>query len=130
MSEPRWIQKRSLLFLHQSSLAAYGGSNGIRDEGLLDSALARPVNRYGYEPSSDIPALAASYAYGITKNHPFVDGNKRAAFAAAGTFLMLNGLELEASETDAISAMLSLSAGEISEEEFASWVRANCKMTG
>lgn len=126
MKEPRWVQKQSLLIVHDAALMAHGGRPGIRDEGLLDSALARPRNLYLYQPGSDIGSLAASYAFGLTKNHPFVDGNKRAAFAAVGIFLLANGYELTASEPVAISAILGLSAGEISEAEFAAWIRANC----
>lgn len=127
MREPRWIHKQALLILHEAALAAHGGASGIRDEGLLDSALARPRNSYLYRSGSDIPALAASYGYGLTKNHPFVDGNKRAAFGAVGMFLLANRVELTATEADAISIMLALSAGDVSEDDFAQWIRSNCR---
>jgi death-on-curing protein len=130
MTGPRWIDRRALLFLHSASLAAFGGATGIRDEGLLDSALARPQNRFLYEPGSDIAGLAASYGYGLAQNHPFVDGNKRTAFHAVGLFLLMNGFELVASQVDAIGVMLSVAAGEFSEHEFAEWVRANSRPTG
>ncbi len=120
----RWVDKRALLLLHAESLAEHGGSAGLRDEGLLDSALARPLNLVAYgEP--DFADLAASYAFGVAKNHPFVDGNKRAAFLSAGLFLALNGFRLTASQVDATQAVLALAGSEISEEAFARWLRAN-----
>ena len=120
----RWVDRRALLLLHAESLAEHGGSAGLRDEGLLDSALARPLNLVAYgEP--DFADLAASYAFGLAKNHPFVDGNKRAAILSAGLFLALNGFRLTASQVDATQAMLALAAGELSEEAFARWLRAN-----
>jgi len=125
MKKPRWISREAFLLLHEASLAAYGGASGTRDEGLLDSALTRPVNRYLYEPGTDIPALAASYGFGIAKNHPFVDGNKRAAFGAVGLFLLLNGLELIATEAEAIVTILNLASSDLTESEFADWIRKN-----
>lgn len=120
----RWVDKRALLLLHAESLAEHGGSAGLRDEGLLDSALARPLNLVAYgEP--DFADLAASYAFGLAKNHPFVDGNKRAAFLSAGLFLALNGFRLTASQVDATQAVFALAGSEISEEAFARWLRAN-----
>jgi death on curing protein len=123
MSDPVWIDRRALLFLHESSLAAHGGSTGIRDEGLLDSALARPRNKWLYTPESDIASLSASYGFELAKNHAFVDGNKLAAFQATGLFLALNRIELEAKQLDAIRVVLGLASGEISEAEFAVWIR-------
>lgn len=120
----RWIDKRALLLLHAESLAEHGGSTGLRDEGLLDSALARPLNLVAYG-NTDFTDLAASYAFGLAKNHPFVDGNKRAAFLGAGLLLALNGFRLTASQVDATQAMLALAASELSEEAFARWLRAN-----
>ena len=125
MKKPVWIDKEALLLLHTRSLARFGGAEGIRDDGLLESALARPRNAHAYEPDTAIPALAAAYAFGVAKNHPFVDGNKRAAFLGAGLFLELNGWRLEATPADAISAMLALAAGEIGEAEFAAWLKVN-----
>ena len=127
MKQPHWINRRALLSLHSASLATFGGSPGIRDEGLLDSALARPQNKSLYAPESDLSELAAAYGFGTAKNHPFIDGNKRAAFHSVGLFLAINGSELVADQVDAIQTMLSLAAGEISEEEFAAWVRKNTK---
>jgi death-on-curing protein len=126
MSGPRWIDKRALLLLHDESLAEHGGASGLRDEGLLDSALARPVNLAAYG-DPDIADLAAAYAYGLAKNHPFVDGNKRAAFLGAGLFLALNGKRLAASQADATVAVFGLAAGELTEEEFAHWIRDHAK---
>ncbi|MFZ4739054.1 MAG: type II toxin-antitoxin system death-on-curing family toxin [Bradymonadia bacterium] len=123
MSAPwRFVDRRALLLLHGESLAEHGGAGGIRDAGLLDSALSRPQNLALYgEP--DAAELAASYAFGLAKNHPFVDGNKRAAFLAAGVFLYLNGWRLEATQADATMTMLSLAAGELDEAAFGRWLR-------
>jgi death-on-curing protein len=123
MTAPIWVAKEALLLLHRESLRQFGGAEGLRDEGLLDSALARPLNRFAYEDERDFCRLAASYAKGIAQNHPFVDGNKRAALLAAGVFLMLNGLELNAEQPMATVAVLDLAAGEMTEEEFAAWLR-------
>ena len=118
----RWIDKSALILLHDESLAEHGGRAGLRDEGLLDSALNKPLNLLAYgEP--DFADLAASYASGLAKNHPFVDGNKRAAFLAVGMFLYLNGYRLQTSQADATLTVLGLAAGEVSESEFANWLR-------
>jgi len=124
----RWISKSSLLLLHDESLSEHGGGAGLRDEGLLDSALGRPLNLLAYaDPDNppDFAALAASYTVGLAKNHPFVDGNKRAAFLATGLFLYLNGYRLNASQADATLTMLAVATGEITESEFAVWLRAH-----
>ena len=118
-----WLSKQALLLLHDESLAEHGGASGIRDEGLLDSALARPVNRSLYE-ETDLASLAASYAFGLAKNHPFVDGNKRAAFLALGLFVSLNGYRLKTTQLDATVAVLALAAGEVDEATFADWIRS------
>ena len=121
----RWIDKRLLLILHDESLAEHGGAGGLRDEGLLDSALARPLNLLVYgEP--DTADLAAAYGVGLAKNHAFVDGNKRAAFLAVGLFLALNGYRLNAAQADATLTVLPVAAGEMDEPAFARWIRANC----
>lgn len=120
----RWISKRALLLLHDESLAQHGGASGIRDEELLESALARPENLVAYG-SPDLAELAASYAFGLAKNHPFTDGNKRAAFLAAGLFLALNGQRLVAPQAEATIMVLDLAAGEITETAFADWLRAH-----
>lgn len=121
--EPIWVEKTALLLLHNKSLARFGGISGLRDEGLLDSALARPHNAFHYDNLRDMAGLAAAYAFGLAKNHPFADGNKRAAFMATGLFLGVNGWELNAEPVDAIRAVLSLAGGGIGEEEFAAWLR-------
>jgi len=117
-----WIDKRALLRLHDESLAEHGGISGLRDEGLLDSALSRPLNLEAYG-NPDFAELAAAYGYGLAKNHSFVDGNKRAAFLAVGLFLGLNGYRLRASQAEATATILSLAAGELVVDEFAAWIR-------
>lgn len=120
----RWIDKQALLLLHGESLAEHGGTAGIRDSGLLDSALARAPNLAAYgEP--DVAALAATYGFGIARNHPFVDGNKRAAFLSVGLFLAMNGYRLVTTQADATVVMLALAAGELDEAEFAGWLRTH-----
>ena len=118
----RWVDKRALLLLHDESLAEHGGTPGLRDESLLDSALARPLNLAAYG-QPDAAALAASYAVGVAKNHAFVDGNKRAAFLCVGLFLAINGWRLKASQLEATSAMLVVAGGELEEAVFAEWLR-------
>ena len=124
MSEWRWIDRRALLLLHDESIAEHGGASGIRDEGLLDSALARPLNLVAYG-SPDWAELAASYGVGLAKNHPFVDGNKRAAFLAVGLFLALNGRRLVATQAGATMTMLAVAAGSLDEPAFAAWLRSH-----
>ena len=123
--KPRWIAKRALLLLHEESLAEFGGARGLRDEGLLESALARPQNVYAYKPGSTIAELAASYAFGLAKNHPFADGNKRAAFLSIGMFLTINGYRLQADQVDAIQTMLAVASGQLNEEGLAAWIARN-----
>ncbi len=120
----RFIDRRALLLLHDESLAEHGGAPGLRDEGLLDSALARPLNLMGYG-KPDLAALAAAYGVGLAKNHAFVDGNTRAAFLAAGLFLGLNGYRLAATQADATLTMLAVASGDTSEDYFAAWIRAH-----
>ena len=117
-----WIDRRLLTLLHDESLAMHGGASGLRDEGLLDSALARPLNLASYG-QPDVSELAARYAFGLARNHPFVDGNKRAAFLAVGMFLGLNGHRLTASQAEATVAMFELAAGEWDEATLAAWLR-------
>jgi death-on-curing protein len=121
--EPTRIDKRALLFLHEESLAMFGGARGMRDAGLLDSALNRPRDRFLYEAPEDLSDLAAAYGYGIAKNHAFVDGNKRSAFMAIGLFLAINGQRLVAEQLDAIQTMLNLAAGTLAEQDLAVWIR-------
>jgi death-on-curing protein len=119
-----WVDKQALLLLHGESLAVHGGLAGLRDEGLLDSALARPLNLAAYE-MPDLFDLAASYGIGVAKNHPFNDGNKRAAFLAVGLFLALNGYRLNAGQVEATKTMLAVAAGELDEPGLAAWLRGN-----
>ena len=129
MSACVWIDKQLLLLLHDESLAEHGGAAGLRDEGLLDSALARPMNLIAYgEP--DLAELAASYGVGLAKNHAFVDGNKRAAFLAVGLFLRLNGHRLNASPAAATVAMIDVAAGTLNEADFADWIRRHSAPVG
>ena len=125
MSEPIWINKLTMLFVHAIVLAEHGGLEGVRDEGLLESALARPRNLYAYDEVKDVSKLAASYAVAIARNHPFVDGNKRTAFVALAVFLALNGFRLKADQVDAVRMISGVAAGEIQEDELAAWVRQN-----
>lgn len=126
MKEPVWILREVVLMLHEQSLAEHGGSDGLRDEGLLDSALGKPQNHFVYG-TPNLFELAASYAYGLAKNHPFIDGNKRAAFVVAITFLELNGFVFTAAEADAALRTLALAAGEMSEASYAAWLESNSK---
>ena len=127
MSEPIWIERQTILLLQEESLARHGGSSGIRDMGLLESAMARPQNLFAYEGETDLTRLAAAYAFGLARNHPFVDGNKRAAFAALGVFLLVNGQRLVADRADATLTMVKLAAGHLDEAALASWIRANLR---
>lgn len=120
----RWVDKQLLVVLHDESLSVHGGLSGTRDEGLLDSALARPEHLLAYG-APDFADLAAAYGVGLAKNHPFVDGNKRVAFLSIGLFLMINGRKLTATQVEATLAMLAVAAGEMSEPEFAAWIRVH-----
>ena len=126
MKEPVWVLREVVMLLHEESLAQHGGSAGVRDEGLLDSALGRPQNLFAYGKPT-LSDLAASYAFGLVKNHPFIDGNKRTGFVTAATFLELNGRIFTASEVDATIRTLALAAGEMSEAEFSTWMKTNSK---
>lgn len=117
-----WINRHALLLLHGESLVIHGGAPGIRDEGLLDSALARPENLVAYG-QPDVFDCAAAYAFGLAKNHPFIDGNKRTGFLGTGMFLRLNGYRLTATPQDATLTMLALAAGELSAADYAAWLR-------
>lgn len=123
MNEPRWLSLTVILAVHSDQIREHGGSLGLRDRGLLESALARPLNLAQYEPDSDSCALAASYGFGIASNHPFVDGNKRVAFQAMYVFLGLNGLKIEADEPEVVRVMLALASGELGESGLGEWLR-------
>ena len=126
MKEPKWVLREVVCAAHEQSLAQFGGAAGLRDEGLLDSALGRPPNLFAYGKPS-LFDLAASYAFGIVKNHPFVDGNKRTGFIVAVVFLELNGYQFRASEVDATLQTLALAAGDMSEAAFSEWLKARSK---
>ena len=125
MTEPEWLSKDLMLAVHDEQLAEHGGGIGVRDAGLLESALERPRNRFAYDPAVDLPTLAAAYAFGLARNHPFVDGNKRTAFVAAEVFLELNGMTVTASDEACVLTMVRLAAGEMEEPAYAEWLRAN-----
>ena len=129
MSEPRWVRHDVAIAIHERVLADYGGQSGIRDSGLLESALARPQHIHAHD-NPDLASLAAAYATGIIRNHPFVDGNKRVGFMAAYVFLAFNGVTLTATEVSATRAVLDLAAGEMTEEQFAQWLRNNVEQAG
>ena len=121
--EPRWLTRLVLDAVHQDQLREHGGRPGLRDEGLLESALARPQQKWHYGGKPDLPGLAAAYAVGLSRNHPYIDGNKRIAFLAMVTFLELNGYAFEARDVEIVDTMLALAAGRLSEDELAGWVR-------
>lgn len=124
MSEIKWLLEEAVNAIHKRQIAEHGGSDGVRDEGLLLSALARPQNLLAYsEEAPDISSLAASLAYGIAKNHPFIDGNKRTALVVARTFLLLNDYDVKASQEEKYLTFLSLAEGNLTEEELADWFR-------
>jgi death on curing protein len=123
MNEPLWISKKAVLAMHSAQLAEHGGSDGIRDETLLDSALAKPLNVRAYADQPDIFQLAASYAFGIARNHAFVDGNKRTALVVSITFLDRNGRDIVAAKEDVYFTFLHLADGSLSEVELADWFK-------
>ncbi len=125
MAEPEWIETDVIRRLHDRSIALHGGLPGLRDEGLLLSALERPKNRYFYEGVEDVIALAATYAVAVASNHPFADGNKRAAFLCLLLFLRLNGHRLEADRVDATKVILAVASGQTGIDQLADWIRRN-----
>jgi death-on-curing protein len=126
MKTPVWVLRETVLTLQEQSLAEFGGAAGIRDEGLLDSALGKPENLFAHSKPT-IFDLAASYGFGLVKNHPFIDGNKRTGFITAVTFLELNGYHFQATEADAAVRTLALAAGEMSETKYAAWLKENSR---
>lgn len=123
MTEPRWLSVLHVLAIHADQINSHGGSLGLRDRGLLESALDRPRNRFHYESDTDLCELAAAYGFGIARNHPFVDGNKRVAFQAMYLFLGLNGLRIDAPEAEVVALILALASGGLDEAALASWLR-------
>ena len=124
-AEPTWLSRSILEAVHADQILEHGGSLGIGDEGLIESAPARPCQRWHSTRDADLAALAAAYTFGIAKNHPFVDGNKRAALVSAYTFLAINGFELEAPEAEAVTVILGIADSSLSEDELASWIRSH-----
>jgi len=125
MNEPVWIDLNDALAAHDLQLAEHGGSSGVRDQGLLESALARPRNVFAYSPETTLFHLAASYAVGIVKNHPFVDGNKRTGLVVGAGFLELNGIEIIAPQPETYLTFLALAASELSEADLVTWFEAH-----
>jgi death-on-curing protein len=124
-----WLEKAVVLAIHDRQIAEHGGSAGVRDEGLLESALARPQQTYAYgDPAPDLADLAASFAYGIARNHPFVDGNKRTAAACCETFVELNGATIDADDLELYPQYLALAEGKLAEREFAAWLRGRLRV--
>ena len=119
----KWLLSDAVLAMHRRQIAEHGGDDGVRDLGLLESALARPKNIEAYEPEADIARLAAAYGFGIAKNHPFIDGNKRTALVATRTFLLLNGIELHAAPADKYITFLRLAEGSLTEDDLTTWLR-------
>jgi death on curing protein len=124
MVEPRWISRVVADAIHSDLLITHGGLPGLRDEALLESALTRPRQRFAYDPACDLASIAASYAYGLARNHPYADGNKRVAFVVMAVFLGLNGLTLVTDEADVVATVTALAAGELEEEPLAEWIRS------
>jgi death-on-curing protein len=121
----KWLSVKAIRAIHEELIAEHGGSAGVLNEGVIDSTLARPRNLHAYREAGDLPRLAASLGYGFARNHCFVDGNKRVAFAAADVFLRINGFKLGGSAAEKIAVMLDVAKGEMTEETFAEWVRTN-----
>jgi death-on-curing protein len=122
-AEPNWLTRIVVDAVHNDQLREHGGLPGIRDENLLESALARPQQKWHYADNTDVPMLAAAYAFGLVKNHPYRDGNKRIGFLAMVTFLGINGLELDATEADVVAEIVALASGGVSEEALVDWIR-------
>ncbi len=125
MNQWTWIEESVVWAMHEAQLAEHGGSAGVRDPGLLASALARPLNLAAYDGEADAALLAAAYGFGIARNHPFIDGNKPTTFVCTELFLALNGYQLQAEDAVCVSTMLALAAGDLPESEFAAWLRTN-----
>jgi death-on-curing protein len=125
--EPKWLTLDIVLAIHDEQLAQFGGAEGLRDAGLLDSGLTRPVNRHHYDPDASLFELAAAYASGIVRNHPFVDGNKRTGLLAAHVFLHINGWHFDADQAEEVEMILALASGELEETELARWIERNSR---
>lgn len=124
MAEPKWITESLAVYIHDDQIASHGGSYGILNPGLLASAMARPRNQFGYEEAVSFARLAASYGYGLVKNHPFVDGNKRTAFQVMFVFLRINGFYLDAPESEVVIIMQQVAEGKTNQEQLAVWIES------
>ena len=125
--EPRWLTRRVIDVIHDGQLREHGGRTGVRDDGMIESALARPRHKWTYAKSPDLPALAAAYAFGLARNHGYVDGNKRTAFMALYVFLGMNGHEVEAEEPDVVATMEGVASGRITESQLGHWIRSRLR---
>lgn len=130
MREPRWVPRLVVEALHLDQLREHGGMAGLRDEGALEAALARPRQKWTYDPDADLPLLAAAYGFGISTAHPFADGNKRTAFLAMAVFVGLNGHEIEAEEAEVVAIMVGVASGEVGEAGLAAWLRGHLVVLG
>ena len=128
--EPRWLSRVVVDAIHHDQIREHGGLPGLRDENALESALARPKQKWLYDPKADLAALAAAYGFGLVRNHPYRDGNKRIGFLAAATFLGVNGTEFEATDAEVVAEFWALAGGGVSEEELSEWIRAHCAGRG
>jgi death-on-curing protein len=126
-AEPRWVSRLVADAVHADLLLTYGGLPGLRDEDLLESALARPRQRFAYDAGTDLAALAAAYGFGLARNHPYQDGNKRVAFVTMAVFLGLNGLAFTAAEAEVVTTMVALASGTLDEDALASWIRLHTR---
>ncbi len=123
-AEPKWLSRIVIDAIHMDQIREHGGILGLRDENGLESAIARPRNKWHYEPDTDLASLGSAYAFGLARNHPYNDGNKRVALVAMLTFLAINGRDFNADDDDVLTTMLALAAGRITEPELATWIRA------
>jgi death-on-curing protein len=127
VTEPRWIPLAVVMAIHEAQLAAHGGSVGVRDQGLLESALARPQQIFAYSEDPTLPRLATAYAFGLAKNHAFIDGNKRTAWVVCATFLEINGRRVTATQADVVTTMLGVADSSLTEEQFTEWIETNSR---
>jgi death on curing protein len=127
VTEPQWVPLAVVMAIHEAQLAEHGGGIGVREQGLLESALARPLQIYAYAEDPDLVTLAAAYAFGIAKNHAFVDGNKRTGWVVCAVFLELNGRRVTTTQADVVTTMLAVASGGVRENEFAAWLGQNCE---
>ena len=131
MDDPIWVTADLAIAIHKRQLAEHGGADGVRDMGLLESAIGRPRHLFAYsDPTPDIPSLAASYAFGVARNHAFIDGNKRTAYVVCRTFLLLNGFDLTASKEQRYQTFLDLAAGTFTEQQLAAWLTSHTRTAG